>query len=106
MKQKAKQKVLESTLRKKNHAALLIPLGIYFINRIWYTKSLAKKFVLHKLPPGTVNDLELFKKFLSMMSDKGTSIQNVTQSLPDILYWPDACEYGISGYNSRGKAWQ
>ena len=68
-----------------NHVALLIPLNNYFINRIRYTESLVKKFGLHNLLPGTVNDLELSKDFLSMMIEKGTLIQNVTHSLPDIF---------------------
>ena len=103
---KSKHKDLESILGKLNHAAFLIPLSRYFLNRIRHTESLAKKFGPQKLPSGTINDLELFKDLLSMMSSKGNSIQNVTHSLPDIFCWSDACEYGIGGYNSKGKAWQ
>ena len=104
--QKTKHKELESMLGKLNHAAFLIPLSRYFLNRIRHTESLAKKFGPQKLPPGTRKDLELFKDLLSIMSNKGTPIQNITHSSPDMFCWSDACEYGIGGYNSKGEAWQ
>ena len=99
-----KHKELNTILGELNHAAFLIPLSRYFLNRIRHTESLAKKFGPQKLPLGTIRDLELFKDMLSMMSSKGTSIQNITYSLPDMFCWSDACEYGIGGYNSKGKA--
>ena len=41
---KSKHKELESILGKLNHAAFLIPLSRYFLNRIRHTEPLAKKF--------------------------------------------------------------
>ena len=84
MKQRAKDKEPDSILGKLNHAALLIPLGRYFLNRTQYTESLVKKFVPQKLPFRTVNGLELFKDLLSMMSNKGAEIQDITYSTPNI----------------------
>ena len=91
---------------KLNHAAFLIPLSRYSLNRIRHTESLAEKFGPQKLSLGTRKDLELFKDLLTIMSNKGTSIQNITHSLPDMFCWSDACEYGIGGYNNKGWAWQ
>ena len=105
-KQKIKHKDLESILGKLNHAAFLISLSRNFLNRIRHTELLSKKFGPQKLSLGVINDFELFKNLLSIMNNKGTSIQNITHSLPDIFCWSDACEYGIGGYNSKGEAWQ
>ena len=99
-------KQLESLLGKLNHAAFIIPLSRYFLNRIRHSEKMAAKFGPQKLSLGTKGDLELFKDFLSIMSDRGTSIQNITHSAPDIICWSDACEYGLGGFDSSGNAWQ
>lgn len=104
--ERVKSKQLESVIGKLNHAAFIIPLSRYFLNRIRHTDKLAKKYGPQKLSNGTRNDLELFKDFLSIMSDKGTAIENVTHSIPDIFCWSDACEYGLGGFDNEGNAWQ
>lgn len=104
--EKVKQKQLESMLGKLNHAAFIIPLSRYFLNRLRHTEMLSKKFGPQKLSQGTREDISLFKDFLSIMSTEGSSIQNITHSLPDIFCWSDACEYGLGGFNSLGEAWQ
>lgn len=103
---KVNQKQLESLLGKLNHAAFIIPLSRYFLNRLRHTEFLAKKFGPQKLSPGTKADVNLFKDLLAIMSIRGSSIQNITHSLPDIFCWSDACEYGLGGFDSRGRAWQ
>ena len=100
------QKQLESLLGKLNHAAFIIPLSRYFLNRLRHSELLAKKFGPQKLSQGTREDILLFKDFLSIMSLEGSAIQNITHSLPDIFCWSDACEYGLGGFDSNGLAWQ
>ena len=87
---KVNNKKLESLIGKLNHAAFIIPLSRYFLNRIRHTERLANKYGPQTLSEGTKNDLDLFKDLLSIMSDTGTSIQNITHSLPDIFCWSDA----------------
>ena len=104
--ERVSQKQLESILGKLNHAAFIIPLSRYFLNRLRHTESLSKKFGPQKLSQGTREDILLFKDFLSIMNLKGSSIQNITHSLPDVFCWSDACEFGLGGFNSKGLAWQ
>ena len=104
--ERVRQKQLESMLGKLNHAAFIIPLSRYFLNRLRHTETLSKKFGPQKLSQGTREDISLFKDLLSIMSLEGSSIQNITHSLPDIFCWSDACEFGLGGFNSNGLAWQ
>ena len=75
------------------------------MNRLRHTKHLAKNFDSQKLSKGTKEDIELFKDLVAIMSTNGTSIHNVTHSLPNV-FWSDACEFGFGGFNNKGKAWQ
>ena len=40
------------------------------------------------------------------MSTSGSSISNITYSLPDYICWSDASSYGLGGFNHEGLAWQ
>ena len=99
-------KKLEKLIGKLNHAAFIIPFSQYFLNRIRYQMTLAKKFGPQKLSDSTKEDLNLFKEFLSLMSTNGVSITNITFSLPDFFCWPDTCSYSMGGYSSAVQAWQ
>ena len=103
---KMSQKHLERMIGKVNHAAFIIPLSRYFLNRLRHTKLLSKKFGQQKLSNGTKEDIIIFKDLLAIMSTEGTSFQNITHSLPDIFCWSDTCKFGLGGYDNNGKAWQ
>ena len=100
------QKDLESIIGKLNHAAFIIPLSRYFLNRLRFKlKSISKSYP-KPLARSEKDDLLFFKDILSIMSSKGTSILNVTYSQPNIFCWSDACGSGLGGYNHRGVAWR
>ena len=99
-------KKLEKLIGKLNHTAFIIPFTRYFLNRIRHQMYLAKKFGPQKLSIGTREDLALFKDLLSIMSTNGSSIANITYSLPDHFCWSDACKHGMGGFNDSGQAWQ
>ena len=103
---KVKAKTLERLIGKLNHAAFVIPFSRYFLNRIRHSQKLSEKYGPQNLSKSTVDDLELFKEFLAIMSTSGTSIPNITYSLPDFVCWSDASSYGIGGFNHEGLAWQ
>ena len=100
------KKKLEKLTGKLNYTAFIIPFSRYFLNRIRYQMTLAKKFGPQKLSDSTKEDLNLFKDSLSLMSTNGVSITNITSSLLDFFCWSDACNHGMGGYSSTGQAWQ
>ena len=101
-----KAKKLEKLIGKLNHAAFIIPLSRYFLNRLRHSQNLSEKFGPQSLSLGTKEDMEFFKEILSIMSTKGVSIPNVTHALPDYICWSDASSYGLGGFNHEGVAWQ
>ena len=103
---KVNAKTLEKLLGKLNHAAFVIPFSRYFLNRTRYSQGLAEKYGPQKLSKGTREDLILFKDFLAIMSTHGSSISNITFTLPDYVCWSDASSYGLGGFNHEGLAWR
>ena len=90
--EKANKKQFESMIGKLNHAAFIIPLSRYFLNRLSHNDFLSKKFGPQKLRPGTKKkkDIHLLKDLWSIMSAEGSSIRNMTHmthSLPAIFCW-------------------
>ena len=52
---------------KLNHAAFIIPLSRYFLNRLRHTEILSKNFSPQKLSNGRKEDINLFKDLLAIM---------------------------------------
>jgi hypothetical protein len=50
--------------------------------------------------------LHLWLKILVDIAKDGISMNLLTYRYPDVIYWSDACNFGIGGYCPRGNAWR
>jgi hypothetical protein len=64
-----------------------------------------KYFKTYHLPKTVLKDLQLWIK-IPQKANMGISLNLLTYRAPNKFYWSDACEYGIGGYSSEGKAWR
>jgi hypothetical protein len=99
------KKVLESVIGRLNHTASIIPIARHFLSRLYYSNSKAS---IHKpvfLNTNSVKDLQFWLQILDIAKD-GISMNLLTYRYPDVVYWSDACNFGIGGYSSRGNAWR
>jgi hypothetical protein len=99
------KKTLEIVTGRLNHAASVIPISRHFLSRIHFSLSKMKEFKRYYLPNQVLKDLKLWLKILQK-ANSGISLNLLTYRAPDKLYWSDACEYGLGGFSSDGKAWQ
>jgi hypothetical protein len=99
------KKILESIIGRLNHTASVIPITRHFLSRLYFANSTASKFKPVHLNKMTIQDLKLWTHILEI-ARSGISMNLLTYRQPDVVYWSDACEYGIGGYSSRGRAWR
>ena len=99
-------KRLESTIGRLNHAGHIVPQGRYFLNRLRYLLENGKKFGPQPTNRAQLEDLELWDKLLQNVSTRGIDINNITFTSPTHITHSDACEHGIGGFCSNGKAWR
>jgi hypothetical protein len=99
------KKVLESVIGRLNHTASIIPIARHFLSRLYYSNSKASTHKPVFLNGNSVKDLYLWLKILDIAKD-GISMNLLTYRFPDVVYWSDACNFGIGGYSSRGNAWK
>ena len=53
-----------------------------------------------------MDDLNLWKDFITAATDKGISINNIVFTRPNTYCISDASEFGMGGYSSSGVAWR
>jgi hypothetical protein len=99
------KKTLEVVIGRLNHAASIIPMSRHFLSRMYYSLSKMKDFKMYHLPKKVIDDLTLWNKFI-LKAKSGISLNLLTFRKPNKLYWSDACEYGIGGFSTEGKAWR
>jgi hypothetical protein len=102
---KISKKMLEVVVGRLNHAASIILILRHFLSRLHFHLSKMKDFKVYHLPKQALKDLELWLKILQK-ANTGISLNLLTYRAPNKLYWSDACEYGLGGFSSRGKAWR
>ena len=100
------EKQLESLLEKLTHAGYIVPLSRYFLNRLRWRLKCCKKFGSQRLSPAEVRDLKLWLIMLSHMSNKGVQIDHITLSVPEVICYSDACEFGMGGLLESGVGWR
>jgi hypothetical protein len=102
---KISKKMLEVVVGRLNHAASIILILRHFLSRLHFHLSKMKDFKVYHLPKQALKDLELWLKILQK-ANTGISLNLLTYRAPNKLYWSDACEYGLGGFSSGGKAWR
>ena len=101
-----KTKQLETTIGRLNHAGYIIPQARYFLNRMRHLLTKCKQHGKQKIPRAVKEDLKLWVRFIDKTTRKGIDINNITFTKNTITLYSDACEHGIGGYFSNGKAWR
>ena len=103
-----KEKELESMIGKLNHACYILKEGKYFMSRLRYRLKICKQHKKSsiKLQMPEHKDLLLWKKFLTVLSEQGRSINHTTFTLPRSFLKSDACYLGLGGFTSEGLAWR
>ena len=99
-------KQLESTIGRLNHAGYVIPQARYFLNRMRHLLANCKKYGRQKIPHAVKDDLKLWTQFIDKTTRQGIDINNVTFTRQTDTVYSDACEHGIGGYTTQGKAWR
>ena len=75
-------KVLETTVDRLNHAGYVLPQGRYFLNRLRRLLAQCQKNGPQKMSLNAKEDVELWKVFLEVASQKGVDINAITFSDP------------------------
>jgi len=96
---------LEVTIGRLNHTASIIPMARHFLSRMYFSLSKMKDFKTYYLPKTVLKDLQLWQKILTK-AHNGISLNLLTYREPNKVYWSDACEYGLGGFSTNGKAWR
>ena len=90
---------------KLNHTRLVIPTGGFFLARLRYILSIAKKLGPQQLMKWEKEYLDLWLIFVIQAIYQGIGIHHITSSIIMLLFISDARKMGIGGLNSEGIAW-
>ena len=96
---------LDTLIGRLNHAAYVIPTARHFMSRIRSLKTKARFKQTVSIPRLVTADLALWLDFLQA-AHVGISMNLLTYRQPTHVYRSDACEHGLGGYSSTGKAWR
>ena len=102
---KATRAELDTLVGRLNHVGYIIPAARHFLSRIRDLLQLAKNAGVQPFDTECIADLHLWLKFLQQASN-GINMNLLTYRQPTVEYLSDACEHGIGGYSSAGKAWR
>ena len=99
---------LESLIGKLNHASHILREGRYFLSRLCYWLTLAKKLRRKRtnLSVKDRKDMILWKKFIHTLATTGRSINHSTLTLPNTFCKSDSCYLAMGGYSLEGVAWR
>jgi hypothetical protein len=106
---------LECLIGRLNHAASVLSLARYFLNRLRRTltpsdgnlPNLFSKQHKKWLSKSTLADLQLFHDIILPKIHKGININLLTYRRPTHILFSDACPKGLGGYSANtGKAWR
>ena len=100
-------KELESIVGRFNHIGYILPIARYFLNRLRHLLTRCQRFGKQKMKDWEINDLNLWKDFLSHATNIGVSFNHIAFTKHNETILTDASEYGIGGYNPfTGEAWR
>ena len=106
---------IECLIGRLNHAASVLPLARYYLNRIRHTipqPTMNKPRCQTKshrkwLTKSTLEDLQLFHDTILPKIHRGININLLTYRRPTHILFSDACPQGLGGYSTNtGKAWR
>ncbi len=112
---KASYEELETLLGRLNHAASVLPLARYFLNRTRLLScsspgtpnSAYKKKHTIRLSKSVISDLCLFQETFLPKINQGININLLTYRRPSNIVFSDACPKGLGGYSvTSGAAWR
>ena len=102
---RTKRTDLDTLVGRINHIGNIIRMSRHFISRIRHFKDQSPPFRRLKISTTIAQDLQLWRSFIKT-AQLGMSLNLLTHRTPTVTYRTDACEHGIGGYNSRGRAWR
>jgi hypothetical protein len=101
--------LLETIIGRLNHIGTIIHISRYFLTRLRFRlrkyNDKHKKFSIH-LAPWDIDDLKLWKFFITHVQKTGVSINNICITSITATTYSDACEWGMGGFTSQGHAWR
>ena len=101
----ANAKDLQSILGRLETLATIIPMMGHFLNNIRHAEIQATASGKnHALNKRTKADFKLAEKFL-IRARAGVNLNLITFRKPNLIYINDACEHGIGGFATHGRAW-
>ena len=100
---------LESLIGRFNHTGAILHLSRYFLTRLRHRLQVNNKKNTEShitLTTNDVQDLQLWKFIITLITDRGVSINNITITTPSLIVYSDACEWGLGGFTTQGTAWR
>ena len=102
---KATRAELDTLVGRLNHVGYIIPAARHFLSSLRDLLHLAKQRSPQPLSDEITADLHLWQRFLRRAS-QGMNMNLLTYRQPTREYISDACEHGIGGFSSEGRAWR
>ena len=96
---------LDTIIGHLNHVAYVIPTARDFRSRICHFKSSLQFRCLATIPCIVQQDIKLWLDFLHQ-ANLGISMNLLTYCSPTHAYCSNACEHGLGGFSTPGKAWR
>jgi hypothetical protein len=109
---KASKEDLETLVGRLNHAASVLPIAQYFLNRIRQlilqpSTPHNQKRTFSWLPKPALNDLMLFRDVFLPKIYQGINMNLLTYRRPTHILFSDACPKGLGGFSvNSGSAWR
>ena len=98
-------KQLQSLLGRLEQVATIIPMFGHFLNNVRSTEIRATSTNrAQTINKRTREDLKLAQKFITKAA-RGVNLNLLTFRRPTHIYICDACEHGIGGFATHGRAW-
>jgi hypothetical protein len=104
---KVSHKALEQLIGRLEHVCLILHPGRHFLGSLrgLLLSFGAQRYGTRKLSTETIKDLKLWKNLLKR-AVAGVSLNLLVFRNPTHAYRSDACECGLGGYSSTGRAWR
>ena len=83
----------------------IIPQARYFLNRVRYCLKMCKDHGSQRLMNWDIQDLVLWKKFLTISGKQGIDMNHINFVKPTATTLSDACETGLGGIDDTGDGW-
>jgi hypothetical protein len=99
-------KEFESTIRRLNHLALVVPFVNHFLSRLreLLLKAMKSPRQRTRITPKCCDNLHLMVFFIKK-AHEGISMNQIAHQKPTHVYRSDSCPAGLGGYSHEGFAW-